>query len=484
MLTLKNLDDYREWPVKHRHWMFEVAEDEAHGIWIRTRDLRAFWEKFPADRELKTTHSGALLYAKDTKDLYISQRAMRQLLQRSKSHSFHPEVLKFLDWFDRNVTRVAEGKRTGERLSHASTRRAHQEQQVLLGPLRPGLASPQMEDSTLALSQEERWALAQNDPATPRVFHPEARIRRTTWREWLAQTLPALKSALGDVWRGHGNLWVTYALVAVLGALPAALLRAVLPESSDDWPAAVVRVLWGHMLVSVLSVALVVVIFVVITRCTRSAMRIVSTRWIALGMYCMALSVLPGLAVRNVDIGLADSWWGMVSGERRPVEVRADPQLGRIVLRGRVGFGSSEALEKVLLANRQLTLIELESPGGYAVEGFRMAELITRYGLDTVAFGDCASACTLLFAAGGVRHLGPDAELGFHRSGTKYGPVGEGWSATDHAMADYYAQRGVTQEFIHKALTPSIRDLWVAPHAEQYVAGYASLRWSERKSGY
>lgn len=62
--------------------------------------------------------------------------------------------------------------------------------------------------------------------------------------------------------------------------------------------------------------------------------------------------------------------------------------------------------------------------------------------------------------------------------------MGEGWSATDHALADYYAKRGVQQNFIHKALTPSIRELWVAPHAEQYAAGYASAPWSERKAGY
>lgn len=72
----------------------------------------------------------------------------------------------------------------------------------------------------------------------------------------------------------------------------------------------------------------------------------------------------------------------------------------------------------------------------------------------------------------------------FTASGTRYGPVGEGWSATDHAIADYYVQRGVEQRFVNKALATSSADLWVAPHAEQYASGFAGLRWSERKAGY
>jgi hypothetical protein len=76
-LTVKSRDDDREWPGKHRHWMFEVAKDEAHNIWVRAHDLRVFWEKFAANRELKVTHSGALLYVRDSKSLYVSHRAMR-----------------------------------------------------------------------------------------------------------------------------------------------------------------------------------------------------------------------------------------------------------------------------------------------------------------------------------------------------------------------------------------------------------------------
>lgn len=484
MQTLKNLSDYHVWPVKHRHWIFEVAEDEAHGIWVRTRDLRTFWEKFPPDRELKATHSSALIYASDSKTYYITQRAMRQILQRSKSHSFYAEVLKFLDWFDRNVGRVAENKRTGERLEGINTHREQHEKALLQGPLRPAQVTPRMEESTLALSQEERWALAREENAVPKVFHPEARVLRTGWREWLAQGLPAVQNWLVAMWRGEANVWLTFGLAALLAVVPSSVLKALVPDHPEDWSGAIVRLLWGHVLMAVLSVVIALGILVVTTRCTRRSMGQLGTRWVALAMYCVVLTFLPQLAVGNFDRSLLWSWWDLVLGIERPVDVQADAQLGRIVLRGPIGFGSSEALRRVLERNPRLTLLELESPGGYAIEGFRMARLISQHGLDTVAFGKCSSACTLLFAAGKVRYLGPAAAMGFHRSGRKYSPVGDGWNSTDHAMAGYYAERGVQQEFIQKALTPSIAELWVAPQGEQFAAGYASLRWSERKAGY
>jgi hypothetical protein len=314
MQTLKNLGDYEVWPVKHRHWVFEVAEDEAHGIWVRTQDLRAFWEKFPADRELKSTHSSALLYAGDSKSYYITQRAMRQILQRSKSHSFHPEVLKFIDWFDRNVGRVAENKRTGMQLTESNTHREQQEQRVHLGPLRPGLVSPGMEESTLALSQEERWALAREDGAPPKVFHPEARVIRMGWRQWLGLGLPAARTWLGGIWRGQANLWVTFGLAALLGLLPSAVRRSLAPEQPYDWPQASERLIWGHVLIAALSAVIALGILVVTTRCTQRSMGVRGMRWLALALYCVVLSFLPELVVGSFDRGLFASWWERVRG--------------------------------------------------------------------------------------------------------------------------------------------------------------------------
>jgi hypothetical protein len=129
-------------------------------------------------------------------------------------------------------------------------------------------------------------------------------------------------------------------------------------------------------------------------------------------------------------------------------------------------------------------LIQIESPGGVVIEGLRMADTVRQRQLDTVSFESCASACTLVLAAGTERYLGTDAEIGFHRSGRRFGPVNPGWSATDHKIAQHYRDRGVTEAFVRQALKPSIRELWIAPHEAMYTHGFANKPWAQRKSGY
>jgi hypothetical protein len=48
--VLKNLDDFEVWPVKHRHWEFEVVESESHEIWVYTTDLRLLYDALPPDK--------------------------------------------------------------------------------------------------------------------------------------------------------------------------------------------------------------------------------------------------------------------------------------------------------------------------------------------------------------------------------------------------------------------------------------------------
>ena len=195
------------------------------------------------------------------------------------------------------------------------------------------------------------------------------------------------------------------------------------------------------------------------------------------------IPVVPVVAGNGWELQLIEEWWDVVRGKNEPAQVYADPSLGRIVITGQFRLGSAEAFEAVVKANRKFQLVQIESPGGYVAEGFRMAKLIEQYKLSTVSFEDCHSACTLLLAAGETRYLGPKVMVGFHRSGTKYGPVGDGWSWTDYQIAKYYQSRGVQMAFIRQALIPSIREIWIAPHAQMYEAGYATIKWEERPAG-
>ena len=121
------------------------------------------------------------------------------------------------------------------------------------------------------------------------------------------------------------------------------------------------------------------------------------------------------------------------------------------------------------------------------VEGLRMAELVElveRYRLDTVSLESCASACTLVLNAGMDRYLGPNAKVGFHRSGYIGVYEDNGWTDTDFRIADFYRRHGSNEEFISQALKEPMFRIWWAPHEEMYAAGFASAAWADRKSGY
>jgi hypothetical protein len=483
LLTLKNLEDFHVWPIKHRHWTFEVIEDEFHNIWLRTHDLRGFYEKFPKDKELTVTHRSAMLYAKDIKAYYLSERAMGLELRRSKSHSSHNDVLKFLDWFDRNVTQVAAKKRGNTHQTKLNHHRQLHEQKISDGPVPANRVSPQLEAITVPFTPEERWAMERESNQARRVYHHEARPFRTTWKDWAHGHASVRMDYLLSFWRGERNLFLTFGVAMLVAYMPQWILNLLVPNSLD-WTSSYRRVMWAFALVVPIALICSIVYTVAMSRSTRHAWRVPGGKLWATTFYLLVIPIGPMIFFVNYDSEMVEYWWANVRGNYHPMEIYADPHLGRIVTRGAMQFGSADALQQALERSPHYTLIQIESPGGFVIEGMRMAQIVAKHKLDTVSMERCASACTFVLAAGVDRYLGPNVNVGFHRSGSKYGSVGDGWNDTDYKIAKYYRDRGVDEEFVEKALTPSIREIWFAPHEDMYAAGYANLRWDERKSGY
>jgi hypothetical protein len=482
-LVLKNLDDYRAWPVKHRHWEFEVVESSTHEIWVSTKDLRTFYDALPSDKLLKGTYYRTMLYVKSTKDYYLSERSMRMELRRGKSHPQNVDILKFLDWFERNVTQVAVKKRTNARLDDANTFRQDQAQKIVVGPSPASLAPPRLDEATVPFTKEERWAIERDSDDIQKVYHADARPIRTTWKDWGHGHLRQRLDYVASFWRGERNLFLTFCVCLLLATVPNLFLRVLLPEALD-WTEHYRRLMWASALI-VPVVALWAIVFLVsMTRSTYRAWSAPAGKLWATTFYLLVLPVVPWIYFSHYDSEMLEYWWASVRGKYEPIAVYADPHLGRIVVRGAMKFGSAEALQLALDKNPKYTLIQIESPGGFVIEGMRMAQMVEKRKLDMVSLDECASACTLVLAAGGDRYLGPDVEVGFHRSGTRYGPIQSGWSETDHKIAEYYRSRGTNNAFIEKALTPSIRQIWIAAHADMYEAGFANLKWAERKVGY
>ena len=483
LVTFKNMDRFHVWPAKHRHWTFEIAENEAHEIWVNTKDLRDFYDKLPSDRELKDIYHRSMLYAKDVKAHFIGARAMRQALIKSKAYSQHTDVLRFLDWFDRNVAEVAAKKKSNSRQDKANLDRERGERTVMNGPIPLDLAHPQMDDSTLPPPLQERWALEQVSTETRRVFHPEARPLRTTWKQWAQTHTTDLLGYLTSFWRGERNLFLTVGLSWLLLLLARLVFNLLVPESLD-WTVSYRRVLWACAFLVPMGWAWVVWFLVSMTRSTRRAWMQPGGKLWATAVYLAVFPMAPLVATASYERELLEYLWAMVAGNEQPVSVYADPYLGRVVIKGPLNYGSAEELLRILDTNPKFTLIQIESPGGFVIEGMRIAKLVADRKMDTVSLERCGSACTLILASGADRYLGPDVRVGFHRSGLLYGPVEIGWSETDQEIAKYFRARGVSEGFVDKALTPSVRQIWTPSHPEMYAAGYANLKWSERKPGY
>ena len=82
--------------------------------------------------------------------------------------------------------------------------------------------------------------------------------------------------------------------------------------------------------------------------------------------------------------------------------------------------GYLEAYDVNLLKNYIFEYPEIETLkvtglGGFIPAARRIAEALIRYEIYTVAYGECYSACTVIFLVGQLRTLEVDAKLGFHK---------------------------------------------------------------------
>lgn len=123
------------------------------------------------------------------------------------------------------------------------------------------------------------------------------------------------------------------------------------------------------------------------------------------------------------------------------------------------------ALARELEATPDVVRIELDSPGGSIQAGYVLANLIQERGLDTIVRGECASACTLAFAAGAERILTPGAKLGFHSYRFAF------WWHTHDPFVEYFEKRGVDTDFTRRAFDVPFEDVWYPEIEELLAAG-------------
>jgi len=137
-------------------------------------------------------------------------------------------------------------------------------------------------------------------------------------------------------------------------------------------------------------------------------------------------------------------------------------------IRGPMGYGLAETVQKTLDQVPEIKRLRLNSPGGLMDEGRKLHDLIRARHLDTYSERGCYSACTLAFVAGKERTIHAQAKLGFHR------PCLVGWDTQRfHAEIElvrrYYIAAGVAEEFVARALNTPPHQMWF-PSLEELLA--------------
>jgi hypothetical protein len=141
-----------------------------------------------------------------------------------------------------------------------------------------------------------------------------------------------------------------------------------------------------------------------------------------------------------------------------------------LVLRGRIGGGSANALQAVLDATPNTTALVLDSPGGRMTEAADIAGRVKQRHLDTAVVNQCFSACTIIFMAGAHRSAALTATFGFHQPFiVGQGRVGQ-WVSTQH-MREYYRSAGLRDWFVDHVIAIQPKDLWVPTRRELEEAG-------------
>lgn len=151
-------------------------------------------------------------------------------------------------------------------------------------------------------------------------------------------------------------------------------------------------------------------------------------------------------------------------------------------------------LSDYLFEHPKIKILKLTGPGGFMPAAREIASKIIEFNLNTVAYGECESACTTIFLAGSRRSLETSAKLGFHRQWVDkeqeklyYNAMKEakGWKnefdyvawiydvLADNIIKDieFMESRGVSIDFILKALSKASSDMWEPSREDLLEAG-------------
>ncbi len=126
-----------------------------------------------------------------------------------------------------------------------------------------------------------------------------------------------------------------------------------------------------------------------------------------------------------------------------------------------------------LKATQGVRLVVLQSAGGSVQAGRAIGLFVSANGMDTRVDAQCFSACTLVFAGGVQRTLGPEGQLGFH--GYRLDETMRVQTVNKDVIEDkdraFLVAQGFDAVFVERIFATSSADLWTPSLAELTVAG-------------
>ncbi len=140
---------------------------------------------------------------------------------------------------------------------------------------------------------------------------------------------------------------------------------------------------------------------------------------------------------------------------------------------GSLDPGVTRELSSLIDKHPDITTIVLESDGGRIFEARGIAKIAKNGALTTYAPAKCYSACTIAFAGGERRILGPGAELGFHRYklDAKYILPFLDVDKELKKDFDFFLLQGIDNQFLQKVNGVSPTSMWVPSLDELHQAG-------------
>lgn len=143
-------------------------------------------------------------------------------------------------------------------------------------------------------------------------------------------------------------------------------------------------------------------------------------------------------------------------------------------IEGEIDYAVLEAFNAALERNPGLQQVTLASDGGLIYAARAISGVVLEHGLNTHVVDTCASACTLIFAAGQQRTMGPSARLGFHSYGKRTpNHILMVDAGTEQAKdTQFLRERGVTDAFLQGIHRAGKDEMWFPDRATLNASGF------------